>query len=217
MSALKYPKHLKREASAWRVMHRRCLEIKFRDYPRYGGAGITVCPQWQSFDQFIKDVGPAPSPNAWLGRLETAGNYAPGNVIWTTHDEQMRRRQYCQMVKVNDQTMTAAEAGRLPGLPSRNSVLHRLAGGFSLDAPKLAKLYRKSIWLSHQCETLPLPEWAKRIGLPRKVIWQRLKAGMPVERILAPHRFKSHRTHHQAETGPSTPLTPTNQKENHHE
>lgn len=195
MSALKYPKHLKREASAWRVMHRRCRDKKFKDYPRYGGAGILICPQWQSFDQFITDVGPAPSRDAWLGRLDTAGNYAPGNAIWTTHDEQMRRRQFCRKVTIDGQTMTAAEAGRLPGLPSRNSVLHRVAGGFSLEAPKLAKLYRASMWITHQGETLPLPEWARRIGLPRPMLWHRIKSGMPLAKAMTPVRLQSCRPH----------------------
>jgi hypothetical protein len=189
MSALKYPKHLKREASAWRVMHRRCREKKFRDYPRYGGAGILICPQWESFDQFISDVGPAPTPAHWLGRRDTAGNYTPENVTWTTQPEQVRRRQFCRKVTIHDQTLTAAEAGRLPGLPSRNSVLHRVAGGFSLEAPKLAKLYRASTWITYQGETLPLPEWARRIGLHRSVLWHRIKSGMAVELAMSPSRL----------------------------
>ena len=193
MSAPKYRKHLKREASAWRVMHRRCREMKFKDYPRYGGAGIKVCPQWQSFDRFISDVGPAPSPAHWLGRSDTAGHYTPENVIWTTQPEQVRRRQFCRMVTIRDKTMTAAEAGRLPSLPSRNSVLHRVAGGFSLEAPKLAKLYRASIWLTHQGETLPLPEWARRMGLSRSLLWRRIKSGMPIAKAMTPARFQSYR------------------------
>jgi len=217
VSALKYPKHLKREVSAWRVMHRRCREPKFENYSRYGGAGITVCQQWQSFDQFIKDVGPAPSPDAWLGRLDTAGNYTPGNAIWTTHDEQMRRRQFCQKVHVNDQIMTSAEAARLTGMPSRTTVVRRKESGLSLAPTELKRLDKRFIWITHDGETLPTFEWAKRIGLPGRLVYHRAKAGMPVERILAPHRFKSHRTHNQAATEPATPQTPTNQKENHHE
>ena len=61
----------KRELSAWRVMRRRCLAPRFRDFSRYGGAGILICPRWvNSFAQFLKDVGPAPSAEHWLGRRE---------------------------------------------------------------------------------------------------------------------------------------------------
>lgn len=196
---------LKREKSAWRVMRRRCLDVKFKDYPRYGGAGIKVCPQWETFAQFLKDVGPAPSPTHWLGRRDTSGNYTPENVIWTTCDEQQRRRQFCRLVSIDDQVMTAAEAGRLPGMPARNSVLRRMASGFSLKGPKLAKLYRKSIWLTYQGECLPLPEWARRIGLPHSLVWKRFKAGMVAERILTPHRFQSYRPHHPKTTTSKEP------------
>jgi len=194
----------KREKSAWRVMRRRCLEPKFKDYPRYGGAGILICPQWQSFAQFLKDVGPAPGPDAWLGRRDTKGNYTPENTRWTVRDDQVRRRQYCRKVTMHDQTMTAAEAARLPGQPSRNSVLRRLASGFSLEAPKLVKLYRASVWITYQGETLPLPEWARRIGLPHSLLWKRHQAGMPIERILTPHRFQSYRPHHSKPTAKET-------------
>ena len=192
MSARKYPAHLKRERDAFRVMHRRCLEVTFRDYPRYGGAGVKICPQWlHNFDQFIADVGPAPSPDNWLGRRDTTGSYTPENTIWTNHDEQMRRRQFCKLVTIRDHVMTAAEAARLPGLPTRNSVLYRLAGGFSLEAPKLPKLYRASIWITYRGECLPLPAWARRIGLPHSLLWARIKRGTPVDRAMTPHRFTS--------------------------
>lgn len=185
----------KRERSAWRVMKRRCLEVTFKDYPRYGGAGIKVCPQWQSFQRFLADMGPAPCADSWLGRSDVTQSYTPENTIWTTQPEQERRRKFCRLVTIHDKVMTAAEAGRLPGLPTRNSVLYRLAGGFSLAAPKLAKIYRKSIWVTFAGECLPLPEWARRIGLSHSLLWSRIKRGMSVERALTPHRLQSYRPH----------------------
>ena len=193
-------------------MHYRCSNPKARDYPRYGGAGITVCPQWQSFDQFIKDMGPAPSSDSWLGRLNTAGNYTPGNVMWTTHDEQVRRRQFCRQVTIHGQTMTAAEAARIPGMPDRVTVVRRKVSGFSQAPTALKRLDERFIWITHDGETLPTSEWAKRIGLPDGLVLHRAQAGMPVERILTPHRFQSYRPHHQAAAGSATTQTPTNEK-----
>lgn len=189
-------KHHQREASAFRVMHRRCLEPKFRDYPRYGGASppITICPQWlRNWNQFMADVGPAPTTEHWLGRRDVKLGYTPENTIWTLPTPQKRRRAYCHKVTLGGQTMTVAEAGRLPGQPTRNSVLRRMKAGFSLQAPKLAKLYRKSKWLTWNGETLPLPEWARRLGLPSQLMWARVKAGMPLERVMHPTRFQPYR------------------------
>lgn len=177
---------LKRERSAWRAMHRRCNEPGHKDYPRYGGAGIGVCQRWATFANFLADMGPAPSAEHWLGRLDVTGHYEPGNVIWTTHDPQVRRRQYCRKVSIGGESMTAAEAGRVPGQPTRNSVLNRVAAGFDLDGPKLPKIYRRSIWLEHEGVKLPLPDMARLFGIPRRRLWARLKKGWPLERALQP-------------------------------
>lgn len=185
---------LTRARNAWRVMKRRCSEPGFKDYPRYGGAGIRICPQWlASFDQFLKDVGLPPSTRHWLGRKDTAGHYVPENVLWTDCAPQQRRRQFCRKVIVHGQVMTAAEAGRLPNQPTRNSVLRRWDAGLSLEHPQMPKIYRRSMWLTYQGETLPLPEWARRIGLPSPVLWKRVKGGMPIERAMTPGLFREAR------------------------
>lgn len=185
------PEH-KRAKSAWRIMRRRCFDKGLKQFPRYGGAGITVCPQWvDSFERFLADVGLPPTPAHWLGRRDTAGHYVLENVLWTTRQPRMNRRQFCQFVQVKGQHMTAAEAGRLAGMPSRNSVLRRASAGLSLDTTGLAKLYRRSPWITHQGETLPLPEWARRIGIGNATLWARLRSGMPVERALTPGLFRN--------------------------
>jgi hypothetical protein len=175
---------MKRERNAFRVMHRRCLEPNFKDFWRYGGAGITISPRWlNEFAQFIEDMGPAPTGAHWLGRLDVTGDYTQENTIWTTHDPQVRRRQYCHRVEVGGQTMTPTEAARLPGQPTGNSVLRRAQAGYNLDQ-HMPRIDKRSSWLTYQGETLPLPEWARRIGLPRRALWMRIKQGWPIERAL---------------------------------
>lgn len=176
-------------------MKRRCLEPGFKDWPRYGGAGILIAPQWlASFAQFLADVGLPPTPEHWLGRLDTAAHYVPGNVVWTQRMPQMNRRQFCRSVILQGQALTPAQAARQPGQPSRNTVLRRWEAGFSLEHPKLAKLYRRSLWITHQGQTLPLPEWARRIGLPHRTLYQRIKRGMPLERAMTQQRYATNET-----------------------
>lgn len=179
----------KRALNAWRAMIRRCTETRQKDYRRYGGAGIKVCPAWMaSFERFLMDMGPAPSPTHWLGRLNVLGDYEPGNCAWTTQAQQQRRRAYCRKVSRAGQVMTAAEIGRLPGMPDRNTVLRRLANGLPVENVS-ARLFKASIWLTHQGETLPVPEWARRIGLPSPVIIHRIRRGWSVERALTAGKF----------------------------
>ncbi len=185
----------KRERNAWRAMIRRCTEPGQKDWPRYGGAGITVCPAWiQSFGQFLKDMGPAPTQAHWLGRLRVLENYEPGNCVWTMQPPQERRRTFCRRVTIGGQVVTAAEAARSIGV-MHATVLRRVASGFPLENPPAAKLYRASKWLTHQGETLPLPEWAKRIGIQSQVLWSRINRGWPVEKALTPKLFRIHAPH----------------------
>lgn len=178
----------RRERNAWRVMIRRCTELTHKDWPRYGGAGIRVCPEWMSFDQFLKDMRPATTQQHWLGRLKVLGNYEPGNCVWTTQPPQERRRTFCRMVNVSGQTVTAAEAARALGT-KRDTLLRRLANGLPPAMP--GKLYKRSMLLTLDDETLPLPHWARKLGLPSSVIWSRIKRGWPVEEALMPHRIRN--------------------------
>ena len=44
---------------AWVNMKSRCSNEKVPCYNRYGGRGITICKEWNTFDGFIKDMLPS--------------------------------------------------------------------------------------------------------------------------------------------------------------
>jgi hypothetical protein len=56
----------------------------------YGADGIIVCGHWNnSFQNFLDDMGRAPSPKHSLDRFpDQRGNYEPGNVRWATDLQQ---------------------------------------------------------------------------------------------------------------------------------
>jgi hypothetical protein len=82
-----------KEYRAWLSMKERCSYPRYQGYHRYGGRGISVCERWvESFEDFFQDVGPAPSPQHSLGRLDNDGDYEPGNVAWQLATEQARNR-----------------------------------------------------------------------------------------------------------------------------
>lgn len=72
----------------WFGMLRRCRNPKHHKYPRYGGRGITVCEHWNTFQNFVQDMGERPSKSHSLDRINNDGNYEPGNVRWATPKEQ---------------------------------------------------------------------------------------------------------------------------------
>lgn len=80
------------EHGIWKALVRRCHNPNVKDYPNYGGRGITVFADWMGdggFQKFTSYMGARPSPRHSIDRYPNPnGNYAPGNVRWATPKEQ---------------------------------------------------------------------------------------------------------------------------------
>lgn len=83
----------------WHRMLDRCYNNKSRDYPNYGGRGITVCIEWKySFEAFYNSMGDdPPTEKHSIDRINNDGNYEPSNCRWATHTEQMKNRRKFKM------------------------------------------------------------------------------------------------------------------------
>lgn len=81
-----------KEYVAWLRMNQRCNCPGHDSYPHYGGRGIAICERWRTFENFLEDMGPKPSPKHSLDRRDVNGNYEPGNCRWATSAEQARNK-----------------------------------------------------------------------------------------------------------------------------
>ena len=125
-----------REKNIWRDIKKRCYITTSKCYRHYGGKGVTMCPQWRtSFEQFLADMGPSPSPRHWLVRKDVEGNYCPKNCEWALPILQAARCSRARWVQVDGQMMLLSEAARLPWMPSRTAIKRRLAKGLPLRNP----------------------------------------------------------------------------------
>jgi hypothetical protein len=81
------------EYKAWHNMKQRCYNKNNPGYKDYGERGIKVCERWyNSFRNFLKDMGRKPSPELSLERINNDGNYEPDNCRWATQSEQLYNR-----------------------------------------------------------------------------------------------------------------------------
>jgi hypothetical protein len=142
----------------------RCYNDKHPHYGNYGGRGIRVSEEWRDpvrgFPRFFIHIGPRPSPDHSLDRINNDGNYETGNVRWATRSEQQNNRRPKPKVDLRDYGWGAAKP---------KTVAKR--GGHS---PLLN--------LDGKCQTVV--DWAKELDLKAATIRQRIDRGWPMEKVL---------------------------------
>jgi len=121
------------EWSTWASMKSRCAQTKGEDYEWYGKRGIKVCERWlESFDNFYKDMGPKPSKDYSIDRINNDGNYEPGNCRWATMKQQANNKRWCHNTKskLTDDNVREIRNLLLQGIPKSH-----IAKKFNVSAP----------------------------------------------------------------------------------
>jgi excisionase family DNA binding protein len=126
----------------WRVMHLRCTDPHHRDYARFGGRGIRVCPDWDDFATFMADLGPRPSPAHRLARRDESADFTPENCLWANHTERhhLQRAQPAPPATPPDSPALATSAGMtlpaptVPSTTDHDGTLHPEDAWLSVSA-----------------------------------------------------------------------------------
>lgn len=135
------------ERLAWRSMRNRCYSPESEHFNRYGGRGITVCDKWKNdFDSFFYDVGPRPSNQYSIHRINNNGNYEPGNVEWATKEVQCNSRASSRVLEYVGQRKTLSQWSRDTGL-GISTIHFRLKSGWTVPEALTTPLRRRAIMI----------------------------------------------------------------------
>jgi hypothetical protein len=95
----------------------RCENADCPQHQNYGARGIRMHPAWRAdFWQFVKDMGPKPSPSHMIERVNNDGDYEPGNCVWATRTVQMRNTRRNRLVEYNGKEVPLSEACEAAGV-----------------------------------------------------------------------------------------------------
>lgn len=116
----------------WRSMRDRCHNPSFKQWRDYGGRGISICPEWDSFAQFVADMGPRPKGHT-LDRRDNEKGYSPDNCKWSTRKEQQRNRRVTVRVTIDGVEYVAADLAAKYSIKT-DTIIERAKAGFSFKA-----------------------------------------------------------------------------------
>lgn len=86
-------------------MIQRCTNPNNSFYNRYGGRGITVCPEWKTRKNFRSwAYSHGYSDDLEIDRINNDGNYEPSNCRWVSTKENCNNRSSCHYVTAFGQT-----------------------------------------------------------------------------------------------------------------
>lgn len=121
------------EYRIWAGMLTRCHNPHCHNFHTYGGRGIVVCDRWRrSFVNFLSDMGPKPSSQHSVDRIDTNGPYAPANCRWADRRTQANNSRHNRWITIRGQYLTIAQAARLVGI-KYGTMLARVNRGYALE------------------------------------------------------------------------------------
>lgn len=113
---------------SWRKMIDRCFNPANKDFPRYGGRGITVCANLKNgVAALIESIGVRPS-GLTIDRIDNSGSYTCGNCVecreknwplnvqWATRAHQSRNQERNIRVEIGGETHCLGEWAAVTGI-----------------------------------------------------------------------------------------------------
>jgi len=156
----------------------RCYNKNRKAYPRYGGRGIVISPEWKHFREFEKwAIENGYHPGLDIDRIDNNGNYTPDNCRFVTHKKNCNNRSNCKYITFNGETKTVAEwADEYKIRPA--TLYKRLNKGMSfIDAVSTPVCFSKNKKIYNILgEQLTIDEICEKYNIPMSILIDKLCA-----------------------------------------
>lgn len=185
-----YREHYPREYRIWKAMRSRC-NAPCLSNTSYQRKGIKVCPEWDSFETFILDMGPCP-PGYSIDRIDNDGNYCKENCRWASS---------------YTQTANRGNFNRTYSVLDKKDCLKQIARDWDIKYSTLYARYRRHPELSIEellsfsdkrqeailwkGEYYTRQELCSLYNIPAQTFYDRSSRGWPLEKILLQKKRKS--------------------------
>jgi len=113
----------------WRGLKNRVRDMTDKNY---GGRGITMCSEWQSFTQFYQDMSGTYRDDLTIERIDVNKSYCKENCRWASNMEQQANKRNNRVVTYKGEKIHLAELCRRSGF-SKIMLVMRLNRGMNAD------------------------------------------------------------------------------------
>lgn len=183
MSGFRHGWHKTRTYRLWSSIKRRCGKSGTMPSRYYRDKGVTMAERWESFEDFLADVGEIPE-GMTLDRVDSGRGYEPGNVRWATPQEQSRNKSNNRSITIAGTTKLLCEWSEESGLPV-NTIRNRIEAGWPEGEVLLPANAKRHVLLTVGDRTMPLTAWAEEAGVRVELVSKRLKRGWSPERAVS--------------------------------
>jgi len=173
----------------YRGMLDRVLNPNKHNYPRYGGRGICICPEWLDKESGFMNFYRWSMVNGYtdelsIDRKDVNGNYTPGNCRWITNKEQQNNKSNSHFITYKGVTKTARQWSEDIG-GSSILVSERIRRGWSEEEAITTPPRNVKGTITYKGKTQSLHRWAIELGISYSALSKRLRNGWSISKALS--------------------------------
>lgn len=174
----------------YRGIKNRCYNKKLPRYKDWGGRGIKMSDSWfNSFHQFVKDMGEKPSPKHSVERKDNDKDYSKENCYWATLKEQASNKSTNIKIKYKGKIYSLAQIAEMKKIPY-HSFYHHYVTLEITNVTMLVNILRQKE--TRKLKSSELQKIRQAIHLSQKGKCPILKKEFPENEMVVDHLHKRH-------------------------